>query len=289
MKRKARPAAILGLASTVLTLYLCASALPAGEQKLKVEEIVAKHLASIGSAEARAVIKNRLASGAAGVVLRVGGQGTLVGKGQLLSEGRRLRMAYTFDSADYPGEQIVFNGEKVDVGQVATGQRSSLSNFLFSYDVIAREGFLGGILSTAWPLLDLDARQAKLDYSGLKKIDGKQLHEVKYRAKKGPADLQVSLYFDPVTFRHVRTQYRLVRPAGMASDPTLSSAQQDTVYTLLEVFDNFKEVEGLTLPMATKLDLTIEAQNATIMTLWNFTVTAIVHNQQVDPKSFAIR
>ncbi|MGA2263499.1 MAG: hypothetical protein ABSH28_18945 [Acidobacteriota bacterium] len=173
---------------------------------------MAKHLGSIGTAEARASIKSRLASGTAEVVLRVGGQGTIFGKGQLLSEGRKLRLAFTFGSSDYPGEQIVFNGERVDAGQVRPGRRSSLSTFLYSYDVIAREGLLGGVLSTAWPLLDLDARQAKLDYSGLRKIEGRQLHEVKYKAKKNPGDLQVALYFDPETFRHVRTQYHMVRP-----------------------------------------------------------------------------
>ncbi len=289
MRRRSRQATLWALAPPVLIFYLCATALPAREQKLQVEEVVAKHLGSIGTAEARASIKSRLASGTAEVVLRLGGQGTLSGKGQMLSEGRKLRMAFTFDSFDYPGEQIVFNGEKVDVGRVGTGQRSPLSNFLYAYDVIAREGLLGGVLSTAWPLLDLNARQAKLDYSGLKKSEGKQLHEVKYRAKKGPGDLQVALYFDPETFRHVRTQYRLVRPAGMVSDPNESSSQHDTIYTLSEVFDNFKEVEGLILPLATRLDLTIEAQNATIMTHWSFTVTRIAHNQQVDPTSFTIR
>jgi hypothetical protein len=289
MKRKSRPEILWVLVSPVLIFYMCATALPAREQKLKVEEVITKHLGSIGAAEARAAIKSRRASGTTQVVLHVGGQGTISGKGEILSEGRKLRLAFTFGSPDYPGEEIVFNGEKVDVGQVRPGQRSSLSTFLNSYDVIEKEGLLGGVLSTAWPLLELEARQAKLDYSGLKKIEGKQLHEVKYRAKKGPGDLQVALYFDLETFRHVRTQYRLVRPAGMATDPTESSSQQDTIYTLSEVFSNFKEVDGLTLPLAERLDLTIEAQNATIMTHWIFAVTGIGHNQQVDPKFFTIR
>jgi hypothetical protein len=289
MKSESKQETLRALAGSVLILCLFATALAAREQKLKSEEVVAKHLASIGTAEARASIKNRLASGTAEVVLRLGGQGTLSGKGQIVSEGRKLRMALTFGSPDYPGEQIVYNGEKVDAGQVRPGQRTPLSTFLYAYDVIAGEGLLGGVLSTAWPLLDLGARQAKLDYSGLKKIEGKQLHEVKYRAKKGRADLQIALYFEPETFRHVRTQYRLVQPPGMASDPTLSSSQLDTTYTLWEVFNNFKEVEGLVLPLANKLDLTIEAQNATVMTHWSFTVTGIAHNQQIDPKFFTIR
>jgi hypothetical protein len=289
MQIKSRQKLIWALAAPVLIVYLSASALSASEQKLKAEEVVARHLGSIGSAEARASIQNRLASGIAEAVLRLGGQGTINGKGQMLSEGRKIRMALEFGSPDYPGEQIVFDGEKVNVGQLRAGLRTPFSAFVYAYDVIAREGFLGGVLSTAWPLLDLDARQAKLDYSGLRKIEGRQLHELKYRARKGPGDLQVALYFDPETFRHIRTQYRLVRPAFMASDPTESSSLQDTTYTLSEVFDNFKEVEGLILPLSSKLDLTILAQNATIMTHWSFTVTAIAHNQQVDPKSFTIR
>jgi len=277
------------LVPAVFLIGLLAAAPPAGAQKLKVEEVVAKHLESIGGAEARASIQSRLAGGASEVVFRLGGVGTLSGKGQILSEGRKLRMAFAFGTSEYPGEQVVFNGEKVDVGQVRPGQRSSLSAFLFSCDVIAKEGLLTGVLSTAWPLLDKEIRQAKLEYSGLKKIEGKQLHEVKYRAKKGQPDLQVSLYFDSETFRHVRTQYRLVRPAGMASDPTLSSAQVDTVYTLSEVFDKFAEVDGLMLPQWTRLDLSIEGQNATVMTRWSLTVTSIAHNQPIDPKSFTIR
>ncbi len=281
---------ILGLSALPFLIFcLCAPPLPAGEQKLKVEEVVAKHLRSIGTPEARASVKSRLATGIVEAVFRLGGQGALSGKGQILSEGRKSSISFLFSTSDYPGEQIVFDGEKVAAGQVRPGQRTSLSTFLFAYDVIAKEGLLGGALSTAWPMLDLDARQAKVEYSGLKKIEGKQLHEVKYKAKKSPADCQITLYFDPETFRHVRTQYRIVRSAGMVSDPTQSSSSQDTIYTLLETFDNYKEVDGLTLPLATRLDLTIEAQSATIMSRWSLAITGITHNSQVDPKSFTIR
>jgi len=289
MKRKSRHVTLRVLIPPVLIFCLQATGLPAREQKLKVEDIVVRHLASIGTAEARAAVKNRLVNITPEVVLRLGGQGTISGKGQILSEGRKVRMGLSFGSPDYPGEQIAFDGESVEVGQVRPGQRSVLSTFLYAYDVIVREGLLSGTLSTAWPLLDLGGRQPKLDYTGLKKIDGRQLHEVKYRAKKGAGNMQIALYFDPETFRHVRTQYRLVKSAGMASDPTQSAGQLDTIYTLTEVFDNFRETDGVTLPYATKMDLTVEGQNATVMTHWNFTVTGIVHNQEVDAKSFSIR
>lgn len=289
MKTKSGQRILRRFTGIVFILTASAAMLPAGAQKLTVEEVVARHLDAIGSAEARKSVKSRNALGAVTVVLRLGGTGTVGGKSQLLSEGQKMRMAYAFDTLDYPGEEIAFNGEDVSVGWVRPGQRSPLSAFLLSYDTIVREGLLGGVLSTSWPLLEREARQPKLEYSGLKKIEGKQLHEVKYRARKGQSDLQISLYFDPETFRHVRTQYKLVRSAVMASDPTLSSAQQDTRYTLTEVFDKFKETDGLTLPTWTSLDLTIEGQSTTIMTHWTFTVTSIAHNLPVNPDSFTVR
>jgi len=270
-------------------LCLSAAGLPAKDAKMKAEDVVTKHLASIGAPEARAAARNRVVSGSAQVIFRQGGQGQLPGKSNILSEGREVRYAMSFPALDYPGEQLAFDGEKVTVGQVRPGQRSPLSSFVYTYDVILKEGFLGGTLLTAWPLLDLTARQPKLDYTGLKKVGGKQLHEVKYKAKKGAGDLQVSLYFDAENFRHVRTQYRLLRPANMAGRPEDSSAQRDTIYTLVEQFDNFKEVDGLTLPHACRLDFTIEGQSSTLMTEWDIAVAQIAHNQQIDPKHFSVQ
>jgi hypothetical protein len=274
--------------STMLIFYLASMVLHAGEKKLKVEDVLAGHLEAIGPAAARSAITSRLASGTTEIILRMGGSGTISGKGQLLSEGRKFRLAYEFGQLDYPGEQIIFNGEKSEVGQIAPGKRSALSAFFYTCDVIPKEGLLSGVLSTAWPLFDIEGRQAKLSYSGLVKMDGKPLHEIRYQPKKGASDLRITLYFDPETFRHVRTKYRLiVAKAGVSADAT--AVDQDTTYTLTEIFDRFKEVDGLMLPQWTRLDLEIQAPNASIVTQWNFTVATIAHNQPVDPKSFAIR
>ncbi|HYK89268.1 MAG TPA: hypothetical protein VE398_10885 [Acidobacteriota bacterium] len=277
------------LALGLLAFSLSVFDVPAKEPKLKAEELVAKHLASLGTPEARAAVKNRVVSGSAQMIPRLGGTGQLAGKGNILSEGRKLRFAMGFSALDYPGDQIGFDGERMTVGQIRPGVRSDLSKFIYTYDMFMKEGLLGGVLSTAWPLLDLAARQPKLDYTGLKKIEGKQCHEVKYRAKKGSGDLQVSLDFDAESFRHVRTQYRLVQPPMMVSTPGQSSGQRDTVYTLVEQFDGFKEVDGLMLPHSYKLDLTIEGQDRTIMTEWVVAVTQIAHNQEIDPKYYVVQ
>ncbi len=270
-------------------LWSPSAILQAKEPKLKAEEVVARHLASIGSPEARAAAKDRIVSGSAKVVFLQGSHGQLTGKSNVLSEGRKLRLAMNFSALEYPGEQLAYDGDTTTTGQIRPGERSLLSNFVYTYDVMLKEGLLTGTLSTAWPLLDYPARQARLDYSGVKKIDGRQVHEIRYKARKGGGDLQVTMDFDAETFRHVRTQYRLVQPAAMASAPAASSGQRDTIYTLVEKFDDFRGVEGLTLPHAYELDFTIEGQRNTVMTDWQVRVEQITQNQPLDPKLFVVQ
>jgi hypothetical protein len=172
--------------------------------------------------------------------------------------------------------QIAFDGKDVSIGQVRPGERSNLSQFIYENNVMVKEGLLGGTLSTAWPLLDLAARQAKLKYKGLKTIEGKQLHEIQYSAKKGGGDIEVYLYFDPENFRHVRTRYHLVQ-----------IADQKAVYTLVEQFDNFGTFEGLTLPQTYKLEYS--ADSGRIVIDWDSSISQILQNQEIDPKYFAVQ
>jgi hypothetical protein len=280
-----------------LTFQIClpvlAASLASGEllfskdEKLKPEELVLKHLASIGTADAIANAKTRVMNGTAQAVFRLGSTGQVNGKGTILSDGGKVRIGMTFPALEYPGEQLAYDGNRVTVGQVRPGQKSDLSAFVYQYDVLLKEGLLGGTTTTAWALLNTSGRQPKLNYSGLKKIEGRQLHELKYRAKKGGGDLQISLYFDPETFRHTNTQIRLVQPAAMASNPAASSGQRDTVYTIVEHYGDFKEVDGLNLPHSYKIVLTIEGMQRTILYEWNLAFDQASHNQAIEPKYFA--
>ena len=71
-----------------------------------------------------------------------------------------------------------------------------------------KEGLLGGIFSTGWPLLNLKDKPATLAYREAT-IDGRRLHEIDYHPKQGFGDMKIKLYFDMETYRHVRTEYRL--------------------------------------------------------------------------------
>lgn len=266
--------------------FLWTNATSAKDAKMKPEELVAKHLDSIGKADALKSIKTRAMAGVAQAIFRLPTPGQLGGKATVFSDGRQIRIGMNFGALEYPGEQIAYNGDRVTVTQVRPGQRSSFGAFIYQYDLLTKEGLLCGAMTTAWALLDVAGRQPKLEYTGIKKVDGKQVHEVKYRAKKSAGDLQIALYFDPETFRHVSTITKLVQPAPMGRTPTESSGQRDTLYQLKEDYSDFKEEDSLTLPHAYKMAYTMEGQNQTIFVEYNLTIDQLSHNQAIDPKFF---
>ncbi len=272
-----------------LALLLCAGSsdnLRAKDDKIKPEELVARHLASIGTPEAIAAVRTRVMGGTAQVNFRLGGHGELRGKSGILSDQGKVRIGMTFPSLDYPGEQLGYDGSHVTTGWVRPGQRSTFSQFVYLHDMMLREGLLGGATTTAWALLNTAQRQPKLSYSGLKKLEGRQVHEVKYRAK-GAGDLQIALFFDAETYRHVGSQYRLVQPASMQTSISESSGQRDTIYLVVERFDDFKQVDGLTLPHAYKVAYTLEGP-VTVLQDWAVTIDQVTHNTPVDAKYFAV-
>jgi len=277
------------LSMSVMILFSSATRLSAKEEKLTLEQLVAQHLASIGGPEALAAAHSRTMAGTAQVVFRLGGTGLLNGKGNVISEGHKYFIGMEFGVLNYPGDKLAFDGANLNVNYINPGRRSNLGDFIYQHEILLKEGLLGGTMTTAWPLLDLASRQPKMNYTGLKKLEGRSLHELKYRAKKGAGDLQISLYFDPDTFRHVGSRYRLVVPSRMGSNPLDSANQRETVYTLDEQFGNFATVDSLTLPHFYKLTMTMEGQSSSYLTEWNLRVEKVSQNQQVDPGAFVVK
>ena len=161
--------------------------------KMKPEELMARHLAALGSPEARSVVQSRGAQGTGRMELLIGGSGSLEGPVVLASQGRKLLLSMRFNHSNYTAEQVSFDGEKCYVGNIAPGVRSQLGQFLYPYDEIVAEGLFGGVLSTAWPLLDLEGRNPKLDYRELKKVNDQELLELRYRMRKGGRDFNIRL------------------------------------------------------------------------------------------------
>jgi hypothetical protein len=244
----------------VLTFALLAPAVCSAAEKMKPEEVVAHHLEAVGPAEARAAARH--VEGACAMTAPSGGgvAGSLMGRFSLDSDPGRLAFQMKFASEGYSAETFGVQGGKPEVGFVLPGRRSALGNFVNTNDAILREGLLGGVANAGWPLLALQERGAKVAYDGLKKLEGKELHRLRYRAKKGQGDLEVFLYLEPDTFRHVASVYRTSQAQQMGVTMESSSSQSDVYLQLTETFGDFRSEKGLTLPSTWTIRYELQAK-----------------------------
>lgn len=285
-------------------LFVLAVMYAVGETSLTSEEVLQRHLNSIGTPEVRAAAKTRVVEGKAVYRILVSGSGEIEGKAAMVSEGQKFHLLLKVNALQYRGEVFVSNGEKTSVaGTYADKSRSEFGQFLRAEDLALREGLLGGALSTSWPLLDLDARKGKLRYEGLKNVDDRKLHALSYHPKK-TTDMVITLYFEPETFRHVMTIYKSTVHAGIGepnSDAGMiapdiaggaevaSARQQQTRYRIEERFSEFKSADGLTLPSHYDLRFQEELQNGfTKLVEWDINTTRVLSNVTLDPRNFEV-
>ena len=260
----------------------------AQDQKMTIEILVARHLEAIGTSDARAKVASRVASGKSNFLVRLGGSTNIDGSAMMVTTGPKIRFGMRFPAPDYPGEDLAFDGNRAATAMLPQGGRSGLSRFLESQNLPLKEGLLGGALSTTWPLLRMNESQPRIEYRGLKKIDDRQLHEVNYRARKGGNDLKVLLYFDPQTFRHVRTKYGFEVAATIGTRET-ANANPESYYSLTEDFDDFRAVDGLTLPHKYRLQYSAEGRVNSSLYEWTVLVASISHQEKIDSQLFSIK
>lgn len=278
-----KPTLVLG-AVTLLTCVPLNFALPHSDD-INAESLITRHLESIGSVEARAGVKSYVTTGTVVSTIRLGGAGQLNGRAVMASTGNKSLIGMTFNDIKYPSENMAFDGKTVTVGQLTPGSKTPLGNVLLSFDVVFKQGLIGGTLSSAWPLLDLRGTNPKLKYAGVKKIDERQLCVLNYYPRDS-SFLAITLFFDPQTFQHVRTEYEKVVNAGMVSRNEMSASQQETRYKMIEDFSDFKKEGGLTLPHTYKLQLSINSQRGSWLQDWVFTLTKFAFNNVLDDKQF---
>ncbi len=276
--------------SIVLALLLigfCGSAYPAD---MKPEEIVAKNLDSIGTAEARAAIKSRAVQGTLRFRVLVGGSGEVTGSWGRVSEQRKSNFVMRFGIGDWRGEQFIYDGNKTSFAAATTShQWSVFAKFVRSQDFIIKEGLLGGELSTGWALQNLDQSRVRIDSMGLRKIGGRELQAMEYHSK-GNTDMTIKLYFEPDTYRHVMTVYSISVSPNMGSSVTDSVNQQEIRYTIEEQFSDFQKDNGVTLPRHYDLQYTQELQNgSTLAYNWDMTVGKMINNLDLDPGNFQLK
>lgn len=270
-------------------------------QKMKPAEFLERHLASIGTPEARAAVRNRVASGAATVLLTpdpaiqnvilvphkpdnrpeagASAEFKRSGNAVFISEGESVRLSLNFSASDYGGEDLAYDGKKL---------RPHVYGRLSVPVELISEGLLGGTLTTTWALLDHTRRRQRLEYKGLKKLAGREYHELQYLFRKDygnrhVVDIRALMYFDPQTFRHKKTECRILDVAGIVKGTSMRT------HTLTEEFADFAMAEGLTLPRTYKLRYSSESNRHLTTTEWNVTFSETRHNQQLDRNAFVLR
>jgi len=266
-------------------LILLFLSLPAFAQKLKPEEIIAKHLDSIGTAEARAAAKSRMIVGDVVVTFISQKNQTAQGRIVMASEGNKSLLGLTLNAADYQQEKFTYDGKKARTAFAYLTNRSPLGSFVDSNNVMLEQGLLSGALATAWTPLNMIEGKGKLGGGGIKKIDGKEVYAVGY-SPKGGSDVEITLFFEKDTFRHVRTEYKRVSSAGIGTSPDQSAGFSETRYKLVENFSDFKDEKGLMMPHLHKILYSVSGQRGTNEIEWAFTLTAFTPNPKLDASTF---
>jgi len=287
------------------------------EKELTAAELIAAHVRSLGKPAEVAQIKSRGISGKAAVQFIQGAKGQ-VNDGQFIcvSEGNKLGLRMTFPDTNSPQEYFAYNGSEVSVGYISPGQRSPLADFIFRYNGLMKEGFLGGTLSTTWPLLRAKGREDSYVYSK-EKLENVDYHVLEYTSKNTQGNVKIKLYFEPKTFRHVRTEYRVRlsndlsvmgsvnsggnpdpinrdailssgRPGSTRPKATIQENQADSIYILTEKFGNFANIGGLVLPQDYSIDYSIEGTGASFLAKWVLLAEHWMPNRENIDQSFFV-
>lgn len=249
-------------------------------QDLKAENIVIKHLESIGAKEKRDAIKNRMALGLSSFESKLPTKST-GGKAVIASDDRNLMFLASFNSQEYPFEKIGYFNEKTDLPWVTAGTRSPLGAFLADHAKILSEGLFMGTISEYWTLLDLESKKAKVKASGTKKIGGKNVYVLEYYPKgAGSTEFSIKLFFDSETYRHIRTEYHdQINPA---QDRFGQLGRQGGVkIQLIETFDDFKTVDGLTLPYLYRAEYLTDSNSGVYEFIWGVKIQEYRFNQNL--------
>ncbi|HMT07673.1 MAG TPA: hypothetical protein PKA82_06685 [Pyrinomonadaceae bacterium] len=251
-------------------------------QKLSAEDIIAKHLAAIGTAEKRAEVKTLIAAGASefeasSPVVKGGGKAIVV------SDPNNLFFLISLNSKEYPFEKVGYFNGKVDLPFINSGKRSLLGTFLAEHSKVLSDGLFGGVLSHRWSLAEKEL--PKLSAAGSKKIDDRKAYAIEYLSSDLGTDFTVRLYFDAETFHHVRSEYRR---EVVPNSPRVGRQNQITnsELTLTESFSEFKSVDGLTLPHRYSVTFASNSNTSVMENTWRILVQKYIVNQALAPDFF---
>jgi hypothetical protein len=119
--------------------------------------------------------------------------------------------------------------------------------------------------------------------------------------------MKIRIYFEPETFRHVRTEYQVrihddmsgavgggQTRIGKFQEPgpdtsgfsVLHQGLPDSIYVLVEKFDDFKKVGLLVFPHSYTINYSVEGQGATFIAEWTIKAQQWTFNRAFDERIF---
>jgi len=262
----------------------------AGAEKIKAEELLARHRASIGTDDVLAAYQTAGMQGTGEFRMLRGGTGGLEGRVAMISDALKSRFSLDLGHLLYSGEQFISDGKKVEIQYVRNGTqtRSDLGMFLFRYPQLIKNGLWGGALTRTWALLNHDAKELRLRYERLSEKDGKNLHEVSIECKDC-GEVTIHLFFESETFRHVLTTYSLVTPSPPTEGRSLKTPMKDPPYVryrMEEHFSNFHTQAGVTQPTQWLVRYTRDQQDRPVMLELDSRFEIQLINNPFDPALF---
>ena len=264
------------------------------------EQLIAEHLKSIGDPAVISQIKSMVFTGNATVNFLLGATGVPNQQGTftVASQGPQFGILMRFpETHTYPGEHFAYDGKVVTVANYAIGYKSPIAEFIHRYNKIMKNGILGGVISNAWPLLDIKDKKATMKVRKTK-LGGTDVYELEYRPKDYHGDMKIRMYFDPETYRHLCTEYKVqtkdditllgayVRPG----DISVAATTSETYYTLVESFGGFKKIGDLTVPHSYTLEFSISHIGASVSggfaAIWTMETLELMSNTDIDQRFF---
>lgn len=277
---------LLIFASTLVSLAN-AKATSSAADKITANELVIKHLKAIGSEENLKSFRSLMAIGSSKAVFRVNGTAEITGIVVIASQGEKNMFGMKFNNTEYEYEKFGFDGENVSVGYSKPGVRTPFGEFLLANAKTFKAGILGGVLSNSWELLRFDEKRGKLKYDGEKTIDGVKLHKFSYNPKKG-SDLDIKLFFETDSFRHVRSEYTRTVSSTIGRTINDSARQSETRYKMVEEFSAFSAEKGLTLPHNYRIYLELISGKGTGMYDWEMNFREFSFDQELEVSQFRV-
>lgn len=270
----------------VVLWFSSAPALLSENLEISAQELVSRHIQSIGTpaalAQARFRVAQGICTGRGRAFAQAGAEdGSLGGETEFVTGPNLMQFTIVFANKFYPVEGFRFDGEEVRLSAYESPTLSGLGDkkpnlgqlttYFPRWKEYIQRGLFGGVLNTWWPLLKLDEHLDEIESPELREVDGRELLALRFEV---PGSMGAELFFEPGTFRHVASRFRLLR----TSSASLRDSRQWV--TLREEFGDFDEFDGMQLPIRWTIILELSQDTPQ----WEITFDSIRHLEKPELK-----